>query len=791
MKKRLAPLVTALLLAIPGAAYAHEGEPDATGAVDPTTATQRLASQDAVGDQRDDPDPALRTVPVDPAQPQVPTDRYNLFNSCYSLQSTATRKWLNGALTVQGQLHDTAIRFYFKPTELGTYLLYTLDRRFLSGANGALKLVSSPSQATNWTVTQPAAGSFRLNLPGQGYLATSATNTATFSPAVTGRTQWTPVKRAGCTSYPEVEVNVTGNPHAGVTSYQETRGYIDAHTHGMAFEFLGGQVHCGRPWHTWGVAFALRDCPDHELTTGKGALVEAFLSGQPTHDPVGWPTFKDWPAPHSLTHEGTYYKWMERSWRGGQRLLVNLLVENNQLCTLYPLKRNSCDDMASIRLQARDMRLLERYVDAQHGGPGKGWYRIVTHPDEARRVINAGKMAVVMGIETSVPFNCHYNAVTRGSGCTQATLDKHLDEMKQLGVVQMELVNKFDNSLSGVAGDTGTTGYLVNGANTLETLSPWKMRTCVPNDYPADNGVHDKNQDNSAPIPDQDALFGAVLSVLPVNLPAIPLYPSPHHCNDHGLTALGEHVIRGMAKRNMLFDPDHMSLKARKAALDVTEGLGYSGVLSSHSWSTPDAYPRIYQQGGFIAPYAGDSTSFVDAWRKLQEWASPQSYWGVGFGADINGLGAQGDPRGAGVANPVTYPFTGYNGVVIGKQQSGQRTYDINADGVSHYGLYPDWVEDLRKLAGPDIVQDLARGTEAYLQTWERAYGIAPNACTVAAEQLPASTFTALPKGLTTWAVLTRVGQPASRLGKTFTYCAGTGQVRVAFDDNGRLTGVS
>ena len=84
--------------------------------------------------------------------------------------------------------------------------------------------------------------------------------------------------------------------------------------------------------------------------------MEAFLSGKPTHDPVGWPTFKDWPAPDSLTHEGTYYKWMERSWRAGQRILVNLLVENNKLCEIYPLKRNSCDDMDSIRLQAKDMR---------------------------------------------------------------------------------------------------------------------------------------------------------------------------------------------------------------------------------------------------------------------------------------------------------------------------------------------------------------------------------------------------------------------------------------------------
>ena len=79
-------------------------------------------------------------------------------------------------------------------------------------------------------------------------------------------------------------------------------------------------------------------------------MLEAALSGRPHHDPVGWPTFKDWPAPDSLTHEGTYYRWLERSWRGGQRIFVNLLVENNQLCQLYPIKHNSCDDMDSIRL---------------------------------------------------------------------------------------------------------------------------------------------------------------------------------------------------------------------------------------------------------------------------------------------------------------------------------------------------------------------------------------------------------------------------------------------------------
>ncbi|HET7684331.1 MAG TPA: hypothetical protein VFK34_11760 [Marmoricola sp.] len=756
---------------------------------DPTTPEEASANTAAARAQSDQADPALTSVPVDPPQPAVPTSRYNLFDNCYGLRSTATGTWVasESAPHVRGASRAASLPLYFKPTDLGSYLLYTPSGRYLSGASGKVATIAAPGPKGNWVVTKVADGKFRLRLPGAGYLMTAGDRTATFAASPNGRTQFTPYERGACATFPEVQVNVSGSPAAGVTSYQETRGYIDAHTHGMAFEFLGGDLHCGRPWSPWGVTVALQDCPDHALTAGYGAVVESFLSGEPHHDPVGWPTFKDWPAPRSLTHEGTYYKWMERSWRAGQRVLVNLLVENNQLCMLYPIKHNSCDDMESIRLQAQDMHKLERYIDAQHGGPGKGWYRIVTNPEQARRVINSGKMAVIMGIETSVLFDCHQRLGL--SSCTKESIDRQLDEVQKMGVVQMELVNKFDNALAGVAGDEGSTGYLVNSANTLETGSPWRMKTCVPNDYPADNGIHDKDQDNSAPIPDQDALFGAVLQAIPgLMLPAVPLYGPKHHCNAFGLTDLGEYTIRGMVKRHMIFDPDHMSLKARKSSLDLIDELGYSGVVSSHSWSTPDAYPRIYDEKGFITPYAGDSTGFVEKWKRLQTWANPKTYWGIGFGADINGLGAQGDPRADAATNdPVTYPFTGLGGVKVYRQHSGQRVYDINRDGVAHYGLYPDWIEDLRHLAGDGIVKDLARGPEAYLQMWERAYGIAPNACSFAGQQLSRSSFTALPKGLTTWQVLQRVGQPDRRLGNDFSYCSRNGGVTLTFTDAGRL----
>ncbi len=723
---------------------------------DPTTFLSRARARSAVAIQRLMKEPPLTHVRAMQKRLKRPQDRFAMANGCYALG---------------GQ------RIFFKPTDLGQYLLYTPARQFL--VNGGT--LAAPSDATVWLARQRKHGF-------------TFTNAGT--PLVVGGKHTFRLKRTkGCAPYPEAGVGVSGQPHAGVTSYQEVRGYVDAHTHGMAFEFLGGDAHCGRPWDRFGAPYALVDCPDHTVTGGYGGVLEDALSGKLHHDPIGWPTFKDWPAPDSLTHEGTYWKWLERSWRGGQRIFVNLLVENNQLCKLYPIKRNSCDDMDSIRLQARDMYKLQDYIDAQFGGPGNGFYRIVTDPFQARQVINAGKMAVVMGIETSVPFGCSMKLGV--PTCSIADIDRQLDEVRALGVRQMELVNKFDNALAGVAGDTGEVGTLVNAANFLETGSFWDMRHCEP----ADGESHDKNQ-VSAPGIDagqQDALFGAIASL---GLPtiALPLYAPPNHCNSRGLTTLGEHTIEALAARHMIFDPDHMSVKARASALDTIDRLGYHGVVSSHSWATPDAYPRIYEAGGFITPYAGDSAGFVDKWRTHVAWADPRYYWGIGYGADMNGLGAQGNPRGASAANPVTYPFKGIEGATIQRQTAGLRTWDINTDGVAQYGLYPDWIRDVANVAGTrsaadarNITDDISRGPEAYLQMWERAEGIEPDSCRNPSLRREVSAVTRLIySGMSTRAVLDAVGQPYTRLGRAFGFCAKekghpTVRMTVTFTPSGRV----
>ncbi|HUP98901.1 MAG TPA: hypothetical protein VM093_00410 [Aeromicrobium sp.] len=805
-RRALTATVTLALALAPTASFGHGDElpgsknaisraPLSAGTADPTTRAEAAAALTAAEAQRAEIDPTL--VPTSSATYRyhslVPEDRYAMATGCYALRSLKNGHWVTRWDTAKYRATATTASagepFWFQATDLGRYLLWDSQRHFLSAADASLATaVDDPSPQTEWTAAQTSGG-FTFAASSTRSLGTSPSGVI----VTNARMPFALQKVPGCAKWADVSINVTGPAFGGKTPYQEVRGYVDAHTHGMAFEFLGGDAHCGRPWHRYGVAYALKDCPDHYLANGNGAILENFLRhGTPTgsHDPVGWPTFKDWPAPESLTHEGTYWKWLERSWRGGQRILVNLLVENNKLCEIYPLKRNSCDDMDAVRLQASDMRQLERYVDAQYGGPGRGFYRIVTDPFQARQVINSGRMAVVMGIETSVIFGCTKKLDV--PGCTAAQIDARLDEVYNLGVRQMELVNKFDNALAGVAGDSGAIAPLVNGANFLETGTFWDMRSC-----PGTDGVSDRTQFTSAPsgTPAQDEIFGAIYQLYGTGAPTLPVYPSGPTCNSRGLTALGDHTIRRMVAKRMLFDPDHMSVKARQGSMDLIESLKYPGVVSSHSWSTPDAYPRIYKSGGFITPYAGDSAGFVSKWQRHLTWVDPRFYWAIGYGADINGFGAQGNPRGADATNPVTYPFTGLGGVTIDRQVSGQRTYNINTDGLAHYGLYPDWIEDLRRQGGAPIADDMARGSEAYLQMWERAAGIGNDGCRQSSVRKTEATVLGIPKGTSTLDVLKRAGIPHWRLGSLYQYCTKTSsgslqKVRVNFDSAGKVSSV-
>jgi len=706
-----------------------------------------------------------------PAVAQGATSRYSLANGCYSLQANSSAKLVGKSPTGGYRAADGgAEAFRMQASALGEYLFYGRGRDFMAarsvsvplvGDQGRVETASSPSQDANWRVEAAGSGAFKMVslASGKALAAGPGGELVLVDAASAGLFSFQ--KASGCPAYPEVELNVSGSPRKNKLLYAETRGYVDAHMHMMAFEFLGGRAHCGRPWSPFGAPTALTDCPDHR-PNGSGAVLEnAVSTGNPArmHDPEGWPSFKGWPTHESLTHEQSYYRWLERSWRAGQRVFVNLLVENKVLCEVYPLKQNSCDEMDAVRLQAKRIHELENYIDAQSGGPGKGFFRIVTSPAQARKVINGGKLAVILGIEVSEPFGCAvYNDQPK---CDRAQIDRGLDEVYRLGVRDMELVNKFDNALAGVAGDTGQTGTVVNNGNRIETGKYWQMQHCTG---PPDES--DKEQPTPFGHNDDDLIANGLATLLPPGV--TPVYGPGPHCNARGLTDLGEHTVRRMMQKHMMVDPDHLGVIARKQVMALLESKRYSGAVSSHGWSTPDVVPRIYKAGGFITPYAGASSDFVKAWREIKPKRVKKFFFGFGYGADANGFGHQGHPRENG---NVKYPFKSWDGkVTIGRQKSGDKEFDINRDGVAHYGLYPDWIEDLRLQAGKQIVNDMARGSEAYLQMWERATGIPGPRCRYARGAFKRRGLAWARLNDSTARLLKRAGQPQRR-SRAWDYC--------------------
>lgn len=706
---------------------------------------------------------ALAAVPG-AAHAADPDARYQLVHGCYALTAPDGRQAVK-----QGDHYALQAGkgepLRMQATDLGAYLLYGSAKDFLStgGASAA-----TPLPASDFTV-EPVGEAFKLVAQTGTRLVLDGADTFSFT------------KTEGCATYPEAPTDVEGAPTTGPTAYGTTSGLLDAHMHLMGFEFLGGKAHCGRPWHRYGVEYALDECEDgaagNQATT---ALETALGGGSPGDDPQGWPTFKSWPSKDLLAHEGSYYTWLERAWKGGLRTYVNLFVENHALCSLFPLKKNSCNEMDSVRLQAVRLKQLEDYIDAQEGGPGKGWFRIVSDPFEARRVENSGKLAVVPGIEVSTLFDCGLQ--NEQATCTDDQIDQRLDEAYRLGVRDMELTNKFDNAFAGVAGDAGQQGVVVNAGNKLETGSFWKMQTCT---NPDRDVAHDREQ-YTAPVQLSTVLAGSILA--PLGLEGqTPAYPPGPHCNVRGLTEQGDHLVRAMVDHGMIVDPDHLDVVSRNAVLSILEAKKYSGVVSSHTWSTADAYPRILGLGGVITPIQTEPSKFIEEYKQIKAVRDPKYLFGFGYGADINGFAHQASPS---AGSQVRYPFTSLDGKqTIAESHAGTRTWDYNKEGVAHYGLYLDWLEDIRQLAGPEIIRDMLNGSEAYLQMWERAVGVAPAQCRSARLRFTARGVGLMRLGDPAEDVLRAAGQPTARVGRVYSYCAsgpGKGTLSVVMDSKGK-----
>lgn len=691
------------------------------------------------------------------SQRGIPETRFAMANGCYSLQSNATKQYaaLSDSTLRMDSAKTSAERFYMRPATLGKYLLYTSDERFITASGGNITAATEPSDDAIWTIERDAsAKTFSLQSHSGQTLSVAADGALSTGDAGGAASQFLFAPTAGCSSYPEMPTSVAGETFKGRGIDQPAIGFADIHNHmGMSSELSyagdvgpsAGGVLYGEAFHRFGVTHALEDCEELHGPNGiRGPDLILETGASPNHETQGWPTFVDWPRNKSLSHTVLYYRWVERAWLAGLRLMVNHGTNIAGLCTvgsIYSLTPDAdCNDMSIAIKQIKYMYDIQDYVDAQHGGPGKGWYRIVTSPQQAREVINEGKLAVVLGMEAAQVFDCGMTMIAGNieiPKCDEAQIDAKLQELWDLGVRHLYAYHDIDTALGG----TGLFSDIMNFLNLLDTGSFWKTSEC--RDYPSEEPtVRDPGLAIATALPGSgnDPLSSMVLDITGG---ALPIYPEGLRCNARTVTELGNYALNAMMDRGMVMDIDHAAYHSKDIMLDLAEQRtpAYPMVSShdAHGGLTSDQAARILKSGGVIYPYKGNGVKHKEFMEKLKFWREKagvsDSLMALGYGADGNGFGGHAGPRG-GDSEPVQYPFVLFQGDDWGPQfqdaepvtvqmltipESG-KYWHIDEVGMAHYGLVADYVEEVRLEGGQEAIDALFNSAEAYLQTWERSY---------------------------------------------------------------------
>jgi microsomal dipeptidase-like Zn-dependent dipeptidase len=545
---------------------------------------------------------------------------------------------------------------YFKATGLGTYML--------AGPDGMLRAADGSKTAT------PG--------PSVEYAATVRGATVTLKPTAGGAAVTAPARIGhGCKPYPEAGVQATGKPGRGVRKDGTLIGFADAHLHITAQYRAGGSVIYGENFDRFGITEALgHDAGVHGPDGSLDVTGNLLRTGKPTgtHDTNGWPSFTGWPVFDTYTHQQVYYRWLQRLWMDGERLAVAQTVEDEPICNIEPTRSHSCSETDTIALEVKALQALQDYVDAQSGGPGKGWFRLVYDPAQARKAIAAGKLAVIIGVESSDPFGC--SEKNGQAQCTQADVDNGIRAFHTEGVRALFITHWVDNAFAGAALEGGDKGTFINLLQQEETGNPFMTGPC--------------------PDPQQGT-----------------------SCNSRGLTDLGKYLVGKLMDAHMLIEADHLGEGARETVTALTEARHYP-LVSSHNGTggfwTKAQLQRLHRDGGYVSATEEDAAPFA---AKIANYGA-DGFTGVGIGTDTGGFNALPGPQKLPAG---FYPFRAlYGNVRLGREKSGTKTFALDKDGVAHYGLMADLLADVtRQKQGARARNLLMHSAEAYVETWERA----------------------------------------------------------------------
>lgn len=359
------------------------------------------------------------------------------------------------------------------------------------------------------------------------------------------------------------------------------KGYADLHIHmfGEAM-FGGGWLHGIANYGDYKVA--LRRCSGNLERTDHAATrfgpLNEFLSGNGVTDgdagwhwgkrrgwdERGWPFrqehWEDWPSWDAIAHQQVWQGHLKDAHLQGLTLAVVSAVDFRPMCEVmenrkpHLLKAGTCNEYTSIKWQLQEAR---RFADASD------WVDIALSPAHAREIIAAGKLAIVLSIEATEPFD------------NRADWHNVLDEYIGLGVRTFQMGGHINSAFSGAT--------VMNRAyNAMQWIENYFRdgqcfhinggTRCKYDDLTVIDmvGILETNPRNGFTCRDAAGQVGACNA-------------AAGYTNELGLTDQGVELANALIDRGMAIDIAHMSERAVRDLFAVAQRRGNHALYSSHS----------------------------------------------------------------------------------------------------------------------------------------------------------------------------------------------------------------
>lgn len=447
--------------------------------------------------------------------------------------------------------------------------------------------------------------------------------------------------------------------------------------------------------HGWYFGSHLSGLPEIRLANDVGhhgaELAGIDIYGSHHDLKFGYPSYEDWPSAYDISHQQVAGDWLKAAHENGLSLMVASVVNNQWLCAA--VVASGYHDKS---YSCHDMESAKRQINALHQFErDNDWFKIVTDPWMARRAIAEGKLAVVIAVEVSHLF-------PRSDG----DFIRQLDELYAMDVRSVQLAHEVNSLYAGAALHNDVFKFL----GRIKSLFNFGVEYAT----------------------DKEGMHNAI-----------------------GLTEKGKTLIQHMIALNMPIDLAHLSLKAQKEIVELTQThFNYYPLFNSHTrifellpdaeikklkeHNTPlEILQAIKASGGMIGLRTGDNpmktytpvnhepveNNCDGSIRSFAQFYlySVEKGINMAFASDFNGFITQLVPRyGEHACSSAQDPLSQKRSQGLPENNVPDFVKAYQTKGLAHIGLLPAVLYDMKSI-GVDT-ENLANSSESFITMWERAY---------------------------------------------------------------------